>query len=594
MKRKKRLYLKLIRGKTRAKSHIVKVEQIVNGEGKSVCTNFQTKFKTVKTNYKRAMIPVNIQLFTEKLKVDPIRTKRYEIFFTDQQKETIDKWMNAYIDMYNKVIEYFKNEFKKQLKKNPKFKLIDLNIDLNITKLKKLFSEHKSKLINDTNINAHILDYSINDACAMFKSKVSNLKNGHIKKSKLRYLKKTKPNKIIKIENYICYDHSFCPNILGNYIETYPKINFKDSVEIVSIISHNSKTGKYYLLLREYVYDNIIPLIVNNVKQLEEDNILDDIKLNNELIELIRTWDDYISLNNNNKLNDKINKSVKQICSELTENISCIKELINDTLKLKGKSIVLKDELEELINTLKLTKSINKVPLIDKTSKKTLAKYNLLIDTTREYTRSLSQLAKYKYLKLYKLKGNKSTNVISLDPGFRTFLTGISNIHTIEYGIKFNLLMKKKLTKIDIINNNPSIYDERKKKLVSNLYRKLSNMVDNFHWKVIKHLTNNYRHVVIGNLSTKSLGESIEDKMLKRIAKHSRLYVFRERLKYKCFLTGTKYYMANEYMTSKMCSGCSFINRNLGKAKKYNCPKCYLSIDRDLNAAKNILLQTIV
>ena len=51
--------------------------------------------------------------------------------------------------------------------------------------------------------------------------------------------------------------------------------------------------------------------------------------------------------------------------------------------------------------------------------------------------------------------------------------------------------------------------------------------------------------------------------------------------------------MANEYMTSKMCSSCSFINYNLGKSKQYNCPKCHLNLDRDLNAAKNILLQSI-
>ena len=41
-------------------------------------------------------------------------------------------------------------------------------------------------------------------------------------------------------------------------------------------------------------------------------------------------------------------------------------------------------------------------------------------------------------------------------------------------------------------------------------------------------------------------------------------------------------------MTSKTCSKCSNIHKNLGQNKTYECASCGLSIDRDINASINI------
>ena len=103
----------------------------------------------------------------------------------------------------------------------------------------------------------------------------------------------------------------------------------------------------------------------------------------------------------------------------------------------------------------------------------------------------------------------------------------------------------------------------------------------------------NYKHILIGNMSTKSTCESNLPKIIKRISKKIRLYVFRKRLKYKCYLNGIKYYLVDEYCTSKYCSNCAFYNKNLGKSKVFNCPKCKIHVDRDINASKNILMRSI-
>jgi len=47
--------------------------------------------------------------------------------------------------------------------------------------------------------------------------------------------------------------------------------------------------------------------------------------------------------------------------------------------------------------------------------------------------------------------------------------------------------------------------------------------------------------------------------------------------------------------TSKMCSSCGNIRNDLRIwERRYNCPECGLSTDRDLNAAQNILTRATV
>ena len=78
--------------------------------------------------------------------------------------------------------------------------------------------------------------------------------------------------------------------------------------------------------------------------------------------------------------------------------------------------------------------------------------------------------------------------------------------------------------------------------------------------------------------------------MTKRIALMMRLYVFTERLKFKCSIKGCDYGMINEMYTSKMCTFCGNIKEDLGSNKIYDCDKCKTSIGRDVNGARNIYI----
>lgn len=68
-------------------------------------------------------------------------------------------------------------------------------------------------------------------------------------------------------------------------------------------------------------------------------------------------------------------------------------------------------------------------------------------------------------------------------------------------------------------------------------------------------------------------------------------YKFKQRLIWKCNLTGTNLKIVNESYTSKTCTGCGWINKDLGNKNIFKCLKCNLKIDRDINGARNILIK---
>jgi hypothetical protein len=41
---------------------------------------------------------------------------------------------------------------------------------------------------------------------------------------------------------------------------------------------------------------------------------------------------------------------------------------------------------------------------------------------------------------------------------------------------------------------------------------------------------------------------------------------------------------------SKTCGNCGLIHHSPGKSKHFTCPQCQIEMDRDINAARNILL----
>ena len=381
-----------------------------------------------------------------------------------KQKNILLNWMNAYIDMYNQVLNKIKITRKQLNKKyNRVFKYNEIEFDFNLDKLKVEFANYKDKLSKQTQINKHILDYAIQDALNAFESVKTNLEKGNINKCRLRYLKKSKPNKIIKIEKQITSTDGFCTSVLGKVLKSEPKINYKNDIEQVAILKYNSKTDKFTFHLKYKI--------------------------------------DYIK-------------------EKPIEKVGCF------------------------------------------------------------------------------------------DIGLRTFLTGISNDYTIEYGYQINNHIRKVLEKMDRIKSKKMVKNKNeymvrngvsKNKLIRNKkkhllkYEKyLSNYINNVHWQIINDMTKRFDYIILGNFSTKNMVESDSiSKMNKRIGNALKLYQFKQKLKYKCLIKGCKYKVINEYMTTQCCSNCSKVNPNIKDKKIFECINCNHIYDRDINSAKNIFMKSL-
>ena len=93
--------------------------------------------------------------------------------------------------------------------------------------------------------------------------------------------------------------------------------------------------------------------------------------------------------------------------------------------------------------------------------------------------------------------------------------------------------------------------------------------------------------VVLENISVTQLCK--HDKFLTDELTQARLGVLIHYIKYKCEKNGIPVILAPKYYpSSQICSNCG--NRHKpGKSVVYTCPHCGITIDRDINAARNLL-----
>jgi putative transposase len=66
---------------------------------------------------------------------------------------------------------------------------------------------------------------------------------------------------------------------------------------------------------------------------------------------------------------------------------------------------------------------------------------------------------------------------------------------------------------------------------------------------------------------------------------------FKEKLKAKCNEKDIELVIRPEYYTSKTCTKCGNIKKDLGSNEIYSCKICNITIGRDIGAARNIMLR---
>ena len=139
---------------------------------------------------------------------------------------------------------------------------------------------------------------------------------------------------------------------------------------------------------------------------------------------------------------------------------------------------------------------------------------------------------------------------------------------------------------------------KRLKKRIRLLRRKKQNVTKECHQKIIKYYCDNYRYIVIPILNTRQIAKKQKRQGMSKEARktmgicHGK---FMERLKTKVeSIEDCTMIIVKEDYTSKTCGRCGSLNEKLGRKRKFNCPYCGLSQDRDTNAARNILIRGLI
>lgn len=99
------------------------------------------------------------------------------------------------------------------------------------------------------------------------------------------------------------------------------------------------------------------------------------------------------------------------------------------------------------------------------------------------------------------------------------------------------------------------------------------------------------KYITIENLSVSNMLANNESHELHKYISESGFYCFRACMEYKCKEYKTELRIANKYFaSSKTCSNCGNKKKELKlSCREYHCEECGLTIDRDINAAINLL-----
>ncbi|MGO1041905.1 RNA-guided endonuclease InsQ/TnpB family protein, partial [Clostridioides difficile] len=124
-------------------------------------------------------------------------------------------------------------------------------------------------------------------------------------------------------------------------------------------------------------------------------------------------------------------------------------------------------------------------------------------------------------------------------------------------------------------------------KQIQQVHRRLANIRNNYLHQTTTNIvkTKPYR-VVIEDLAVSNM---MKNKHLSKAISKQGFYEFRRQLEYKCKLRGIELVVSDRfYPSSKTCSQCGEIKKDLKlKDRLYKC-ECGLTIDRDLNASINL------
>ena len=153
--------------------------------------------------------------------------------------------------------------------------------------------------------------------------------------------------------------------------------------------------------------------------------------------------------------------------------------------------------------------------------------------------------------------------------------------------------MRTKLERVNADLDECKNYQKQRHK-VAKLHKHISNCAKDFNHKLSRKLVEEYDLIAMEDLNVEgmkknhNLAYSIAD------VRWSQLLNF---IQYKCLWYGKEFRQVDRfYASSKICSCCGTVHKDIVNSlsvREWICPDCGVHHDRDVNAAKNILIQAL-
>ncbi|MFP4298199.1 MAG: RNA-guided endonuclease InsQ/TnpB family protein, partial [Spirulinaceae cyanobacterium] len=126
---------------------------------------------------------------------------------------------------------------------------------------------------------------------------------------------------------------------------------------------------------------------------------------------------------------------------------------------------------------------------------------------------------------------------------------------------------------------------QKQRNKIALIHQRIQRQRKDFHYKTANKLTRCYDLIVVEDLNIKGLART---RLAKSIldAAWGQFITILEAVAVKC---GVRVVKVNPHRTSQDCSGCGTKVPKALSVRTHECPKCGLTIDRDQNAAVNIL-----
>lgn len=183
---------------------------------------------------------------------------------------------------------------------------------------------------------------------------------------------------------------------------------------------------------------------------------------------------------------------------------------------------------------------------------------------------------------------SSETQVVGVDVGFRN--VAVLSDGTVHPNHKFYNQQLKKLRALnkDVARKQKGSQNWKKAmhRLRQHHYRIACARNDQMH-KITTDLVRRFGTIVIETLNVKGMHQN---KRLSKTAHDTSLYEFRRQVEYKAERSGVVVVKADMfYPSSQLCSACGKQHKNLSlRDSIFVCPACGFTLDRDLNAARNL------